>query len=54
LVTASTAEGHNIAVIVDNRKRVRVREAIGLVLIGLLILVISIARYHRVVDWHVR
>jgi hypothetical protein len=41
-------------VIVDNRKRARIYEAIGLVLIGLLILLVAIARYHRVVDWHVR
>jgi hypothetical protein len=41
-------------VIVDHRKRARVREAIGIVLIGLLILLIAIARYHRLVNWHVR
>jgi hypothetical protein len=41
-------------VLIDNRKRARVREAVGLVLIGLLILIIAIVRYHRVVDWHVR
>ena len=41
-------------VLVDNRKRARVREALGIVLIGLIILIISIVRYHRVVDWHVR
>ena len=46
--------GDNGPVIVDNRKRARVREAVGLVLIGLLILIIAIVRYHRVVDWHVR
>lgn len=40
--------------LIDNRKRARVREAVGLVLIGLLILIIAIVRYHRVVDWHVR
>lgn len=40
--------------LIDNRKRVRVREAIGIVLIGLLILIVTIIRYHRVVDWHVR
>jgi hypothetical protein len=41
-------------VLTDNRKRARVREAIGIVLIGLLILIVYIVRYHRVVDWHVR
>jgi hypothetical protein len=41
-------------VLTDNRKRARVREAIGIVLIGLLILLISIVRYHRILDWHVR
>lgn len=46
--------GENVPVIVDNRKRARIYEAIGLVLIGLLILLVAIARYHRVVDWHVR
>lgn len=40
--------------LIDNRKRVRVREAVGIVLIGLLILIVTIIRYHRVVDWHVR
>src|SRR3954454_15605333 len=41
-------------VIVDQRKRARVREAVGLVLIGLIILIMAMVRYHRVVDWHVR
>ena len=48
------ASGDNDRVLIDNRKRARVREAVGLVLIGLLILIIAIVRYHRVVDWHVR
>ena len=46
--------GDNGGVLTDDRKRVRVREAVGIVLIGLLILIISIVRYHRIVDWHVR
>ena len=40
--------------LVDNKKRARVREAVGIVLIALIILIISIVRYHRLVDWHVR
>ena len=38
----------------DDKRRVRVREAIGIVIIGLIIFVIFLVRYGRQVDWHVR
>jgi hypothetical protein len=48
------AADDNVRVFQDDQRRVRVREAIGIVIIGLIILAVFLVRYGGRVDWHVR